>query len=122
MVISSSPEISKPVRKKRVMHPNSLANLKPYAPGTNGHQGGYSLLARLKHTMEKPLVKPSDKAPVGEHIVYETLQGALAHEPTPFKEVWDRLEGKLTQDVALSGGITINLVSKIPRPDDKPSN
>jgi len=96
------------------MHPNSLANLKPpYKPGENGHQGGYSLKARLLHQLDKPLVKPKPDAPVGEHIVYATLRGALACEPTVkhLQEVWNRVEGKVEQPVvgAILGDIHIEV-------------
>ena len=88
-------EASKPVKYPPGQHPNSLKNLKPYKPGENGHGRVYPLKLRLQHALDKPIVKPREDAPAGEHIVYATLQGALKREPTPFKEVWDRIEGKL---------------------------
>lgn len=71
------------------MNPNSLANLPPhqYPKGTNGNAGGngYSLLAELKHALNKEKRLK---------LVESTIQGAILREPTPFKEVWDRIEGK----------------------------
>ncbi len=82
------------VKYEHGRHPNSLANLKPFPPGTNGNpRPGYSLTSRLKDSLNKPLRKPTDDAPVGDHIVYETIRGALEHEVTPLREVWDRNDG-----------------------------
>ena len=67
-------------------HPNSIktgtANLIPYKPGQNGHKQTYSLANRLKHALDKPLKEPAPDAPSGEHIVFATLKGAIAAEPT----------------------------------------
>lgn len=88
--------VASPPKKKRVMHPNSLKNLKPpYKPGENGHQGGYNLTERLRHALDHPPQKPTESSPVGDQLVYSALKGALLREPTPFKEVWERIEGKL---------------------------
>ena len=72
------------------MHPNSLKALIPtqYPPGVSGNNGGngYSLTSELKHALNK-------KRRLA--IVNSTIEGAILREPTPFKEVWDRVEGKL---------------------------
>ena len=88
----------KPVKYKPGQHPNSRSNLKPFPKGYNGNRQGYSLTSRLKDSLNKPLKKPKEDAPVGEHIIYSTLEGALLREATPFKETWDRAEGRL-QDI-----------------------
>ena len=100
-------EVSRRKRKcTKYMPPaRSLANLIPYKPGTNGHTGGYSLKERLMHSLDKPLKPPEKDAPIGERIVYSTLEGALLREPTPFREVWDRVDGKVKETVAISGEI-----------------
>ena len=85
----------KGVSKDPAKRARQLANLKPYAKGENGHQHVYALANRLKHALDKPLVKPDAKSSVGDQLVYSTLQGALLREPTPFHEVWERIEGKL---------------------------
>lgn len=68
--------------------PNSLKNLIPYPPGVSGNSdsNGYSLTSELKHALnkEKRLA-----------IVNSTIEGAILREPTPFRELWDRVEGKL---------------------------
>ena len=116
--------IARPAIKRRGkrlsqrMHPNSLAAIIPYQypKGVNGHQGGYSLKECLQHKMDKPLTKPPDDAPVRELLVYSTIEGAILREPTPLKEVWDRVDGKLTGDEHGDTNIQIIIVSNVPRP------
>lgn len=110
--MSKSTKQQSPVVQKRgkPIHPNSLANLKPnlpWQPGESGNKQGYSLKSRLDDAMQKPLVRPSEDATVGELIVHSTLEGAIKREPTPFKEVWDRTEGKVPDkvDVDLTAGL-----------------
>ena len=97
-------------KEKRIIHPNSLKNLRPnpdWKPGQSGNKQGYSLKSRLDDAMGKPLIKPTDDAIAIEQLVYSTLEGAIAREPTPFKEVWDRTEGKVPDkiDVGVSAGL-----------------
>lgn len=69
--------------------PKSLANLIPYKKGENGHQfGGFNLTERLKHALRK---HPEQV----EQIICSTIEGCILREPTPFHEVWDRMEGKV---------------------------
>ncbi len=76
----------------RIMHPNSLANLPPtqWQKGVSGNSGGngYSLLSELKHALNKQK---------REDFVNSTIEGAILREPTPFKELWERIEGKVPQ-------------------------
>lgn len=83
--------------------PQSLANLRPYLPGTNGHGRVYPLKERLQHALDKPLKAPSPDAPHGDVIVYNTLKGAAELVPVAFHETWDRVEGKVPGD-----GVAIN--------------
>ena len=77
-------------------HPNCLKNLKPFKSGENGNpHRPYPLKQQLEDALRRPLASPHQKAAAGKHLVYSTLQGALLREPTPFREVWDRIEGKL---------------------------
>ncbi len=93
-------------------HPNSIKNLKPFKPGENGISPGqgYSLTSALKHSLDKPLKEPLEDAPVRDHIVFATLQGALERETTPLNTVWDRADGKLIDKHAVLGEITIRIV------------
>lgn len=82
-------------------HPNCLKNLKPFQPGNRAastNPAGSSLLQALKRSLDKPLEKPADDAPVRDHIVYATLKGALDCVPVAFRETWDRTEGKVPGD------------------------
>ena len=68
----------------------SLANLIPYKPGQSGNAGsgnGYSLTSELKHELSKKEIR--------QQIVKSTIEGAILREPTPFKELWERSEGKV---------------------------
>ena len=86
---------SQPTKYGWGQHPNSRKNLRPFpSPGDLNRQGK-SLTLRLREQLEKPLEPPPPDAPVREHIVYSTIEGALKREPTPFHEVWDRVEGRL---------------------------
>ncbi len=97
-------------------NPKSLANLIPYKPGENGHKGGYNMTERLRHALDHPLKPPDENSPVGERLVYSTLKGAIELVPTPFREAWDRAEGKVTDTHELKGEITLRIV------DDDDSN
>ena len=104
-----------PKRAKHRMHPNSLKNLEPYKypPGSNGNvselltEPGYSLTSALKTALRHPVVKPSEDAPARDHIVYNTIVGANLREPAPFREVWDRTEGKVPIEGNLTGTLEI---------------
>jgi len=87
-------------------HPNSLKNLIPYPPGVSGHTGTYALKNRLKHALDKPQSSLEylgrKDAPLGDKIVKATIEGALKRERVPFRELWERVEGKETQPVEAS--------------------
>lgn len=101
---------------KRGLHPNSLKNLKPGDNGLNHNLDGYSLKSALKHSLNEPLKKPDKDAPARDLVVYSTIEGAILREPTPFKEVWDRVEGKVPDKHAIIGDIVLRIV------DDDDSN
>ncbi|KKL84840.1 hypothetical protein LCGC14_1960710 [marine sediment metagenome] len=94
----------------RLMSPSSLANLKPYKPGENGHGRVYPLKERLQHALDKPLVVPELDAPAGDHIVYKTIKGAIDLVPVAFKETWDRTEGKMAGGGEAGG--TVNIITE----------
>ncbi len=102
----------KPVKVRPGEHPNSRANLVPFKKGENGNHQGYSLLAALKCKLNEPLQEPAADAPVRDHIVYSTLVGARLREPVPFREVWDRVEGKVSPEVKLSGEVILRIVEE----------
>lgn len=91
-------------------HPNSLKNLKPYPKGVSGNEGsgkGYSLTAELKHAL-KDLKKRKE-------FINSTIEGAIKREVTPFKEVWDRIEGKVVDrtDHTFDGDGLSELLNKL---------
>jgi len=94
---------TKSLKVVRKTHPNSLAAIKPYQypKGVSGNAGsgnGYSLTSELKHSLNKPLRQPGIDAPAREHLVFETIKGAMKREATPLNIVWDRVDGKLKDD------------------------
>ena len=86
-------------------HPNSRKNLKIGGIEGNGNLAGSNLVSLLKYSLNKPLVTPKQDALARELLVHSTIEGAILREPTPFKEVWERCEGKVSQPV--SGDITL---------------
>lgn len=99
-------------------HPNTLKNLEKGRArlvemrrnGELTNPDGYSLASALKHSLNKPIQKPTKDAPTRDHIVYSTIEGAILREPTPFKELWDRIEGKVPEKHAIVGDIVIRIV------------
>jgi len=90
------------VKYARGKHPNTLRNLKSYPPGVNGNpKPGNSLTAMLKNALQ-------DRSKEGKllaiKLIESTIEGAIKREPTPFKELWDRVEGKVPQPVVGDGG------------------
>lgn len=97
---------SKTVRKhpNHTMHPNSLKNLIPYKPGQNGNpKPGNSLTAQLKNALV-------DNPELAKQFIASTIQGAIKREPTPFRELWDRVDGKLVDKTAILGDIVIEVI------------
>lgn len=93
--------ISASVKPKRGMHPNSLKNLIPFAPGTNGYNPGtMSLKERLRHRLAFPLDKIPPPVLVADQLAQSMIEGALLREPTPLIQVCERVDGKVPQPVS----------------------
>jgi len=91
----STKQISVKIAKDgRKMNPNSLRNLKPpYPKGVSGNANsgnGYSLTSELKHTLRNRELR--------KQIVASAIEGAILREPAPFKEVWERVDGKVPEN------------------------
>ena len=73
-------------------HPNSLKNLIPTMGyhGQNNGQNGYSLTSELKHALANKELR--------QQLIQSMIAGAILREVTPFKELWDRVEGKVPGD------------------------
>ena len=109
-MITNAISASRPEKYPLGKHPNSLANLKPYKPGTNGHGRVYPLKERLAHALDKPLTAPKENAPAGDHVVYATLKGAIDLVPVAVRETWDRVEGKVPDKTLPAPNINILFV------------
>lgn len=101
-------------KPKQVAKPNP--NLKAasvatqWKPGESGNKAGYSLKSRLDDAIQKPLKDPGEDATAGERLVHATLKGAIELQPTPFRETWDRTEGKLTDTPLIQDNRVINFI------------
>lgn len=94
------------VKYKPGKNPNSKKNLKPFHKGENGDHShnGYTLTSALKDALLSKDKKKRDE------LILSTIEGAILREPTPFKEVWDRVEGKLQGDQAVINFNEIKIV------------
>ena len=93
-------------RHKRGMHPNSLANLKPFQKGGNANPKGrppkdVSLTSLLKAELEKIPAGEKQGRTWRQLLVLAWLTGAMKN-PALLKELLERIEGKVTQPI--SGG------------------
>ena len=79
-----------------------------FQPGKSGNNKGYSLTSELKDALDKE---------TRAEIIKSTIEGAIKREVTPFKEVWDRVEGKVQSEGEGDVNIQINIVTNIPRPE-----
>ena len=98
-------------RAKRGVHPNSLANLKPFQNGNRANPNGrpkkdVSLTSLLKEEINT--IPPGEKQgrTWRQLLVLAWLSGAMKN-PVLMKELLDRLEGKVVQPVDASGSIEI---------------
>ena len=93
----------KPTQKKypRGRHPNSYANLKLWPKGVSGNPLGRPKLKPLTDLLKEYLENPQNAAALVESLLKEAIKtGNYLH----FKEICDRIEGKVAQRVELAGG------------------
>jgi len=77
----------------RGLHPNSRKNLRNgNFDDFNRDYSGFKLTKALKLAL---MAGGKQKA---QELIKSTIEGALLREPTPFKEVWDRVEGRIQDD------------------------
>ena len=89
---------------KRGMHPNSLANLKPrWGKGASGNPEGLSLKRRVSDVLRDPLKSLSKedarKTKAIELLAMAIVQDAIKGSKEDRREIWERLDGKVTQDI-----------------------
>ena len=102
MTATNATSSDKNLKYKPGQHPNSRKNLNPGYHGQNNGQNGYSLTSELKHALQDRERR--------KLLIASTIEGAIAREVTPFKEVWDRVEGKVPDKTAIMGDIVIEVV------------
>ena len=102
MVVQTEPkltaEVISPLEQVKYKHgrnPNSLKALgehrRTWPKGQSGLPTGISLTAALKEALR------TNDGEKRRKLIDSTLAGAILREPTPFKEVWDRVEGKVAE-------------------------
>jgi hypothetical protein len=103
------------VNKSTDKQKGNTANLKPWKPGQSGNPAGRpskadTLTSLLKAEMERSdSASPSDKRTWNERIVIATLRLAEQGLPAALKEIWERCDGRVRQEV----GLEVDLHSKI---------
>ena len=93
---------------KRGMHPKSLANLIPnrmsWQPGESGNPEGLSLKRRVSDILREPLKglskEEAKKVKAIEVLAMAIVQDAIKGSREDRKEIWERLDGKVTQGIA----------------------
>jgi len=87
-------------------HPNSLKNLekcvrsKSWKPGESGNPKGLSLKRHVSDALRGPLknIDPK-KAKAIELLALSIVRDAIKGSKEDRKEIWERLEGKVTQPI-----------------------
>ena len=92
------------MKYKRGQNPNSQMNLRPGNPPVDCKGNGYSLTSALKHELAKDYKRTE--------LVRSTIEGAIKREPTPFKEVWDRVEGKVPDKLLVAEVDVVFVIGK----------
>ena len=102
---------------KRGIHPNSQANLRPnWHKGQSGNPEGLSLKRYISDILRKPLEGiDSKKAKAIELLALAIVRDAIKGSKEDRKEIWERLEGKVSQMLEHTGeggkSIRIEVVS-----------
>ena len=109
-------------KTKRVMHPNSLANLKPIKPGECLNPGGRPkykpITDRIKAILDMEYLANGKTVAqcIAEGVIEDILDpaGNLKHGfNTPLlKELLDRVEGRVVEPHAILGDIEITIIHK----------
>ncbi len=97
---------------KRGMHPNSLKNLekcrahqKSWKPGQSGNPAGLSLKRHVSDILREPLRNVDAKqAKAIELLALAIVRDAIEGSKEDRREIWERLEGKVTQPVGGEAG------------------
>ena len=108
-------------------HPNSLANLRPFQNGNHANPKGRpvkdcSLTSLLKLELDKhPVVNGVKSDMTWRELLVQSWLRTSMKNPVLFKEILDRVEGKVMQPVAGEDGgaipVRIEYVSDSRKPD-----
>ena len=100
---------------KRGMHPKSLANLIPnrmsWKPGTSGNPEGLSLKRRVSDVLREPKrslsKEETKKVKAIELLARAIVEDAIKGSKEDRKEIWERLDGKLSLGINMAGDVEI---------------
>jgi hypothetical protein len=103
------------MKKSTDKQKGNTANRKPWKKGQSGNPAGRpskaeTLTSLLKAEMERSdSANPNDKRTWNDRIVLATLRLAEQGLPAALKEVWERCDGRVRQDI----GVEMNLHAQI---------
>lgn len=86
-----------------------LANLRPFKPGQSGNPNGRPRSALLSDALRRELVEQMPDAPektIAEGVAAKLIERALSGDVQAIKEVFDRAEGKVSQNIVADVGLT----------------
>ena len=100
-------------------------NLRSWKKGQSGNPAGRKpikecLTSLLRIEIEKISPEDADGRTWKELIVISTMRLALQGNATAMKEVWDRIDGKITQPLGVDGADGMEVTFKIHQGDRNP--
>src|SRR5271156_3531161 len=96
---------SREVSEKKLVHPNSLRNLRPYVPGQTGNPGGRPKWKPVTEILIKILEDPKQSDALAKALMRDARKGSIAHA----REILDRVEGPLVRQVEANVNVTHEL-------------
>lgn len=110
---------------RRGKHPNSLKNLRHFEPGYSPNPGGKrkvhtsSILAELRKLMDEEIETPQGRKRMAEVIARAAVAAAAKGNSAVLKEVLDRLEGPVRQEIATTVTESVKVIEL--EPDGPPA-
>ena len=100
---------------KRGMHPKSQANLdagkQSWQPGQSGNPEGLSLKRRVSDVLREPKrslsKEETKKVKAIELLARAIVEDAIKGSKEDRKEIWERLDGKLSLGISVAGDVEI---------------
>lgn len=111
--------------KPTVKHRRNTEGLRLWKPGQSGNPNGRPrkaecLTSLLKEEIEKMCLSDKLKRTWKELLVIGTMRLAIAGNATALKEVWERMDGKVTQPLGVDGADSMEVTFKIHQGDRSP--